>query len=341
MLKKILETGILLMLAAVLSVNAQSVSKTGTTAAKFLSIGVGAKANAMGAAYSAISNDASALYWNPSGIAGHNKFEAMFTYTKWFADINLNYFGVVIPAGEAGNIGFSVTHLDIGTMDVTTELSPEGTGETFTAASYAFGLSYAKFITVDFAVGATIKYVREDIYNSAAQGLAIDIGTIFTTPFYGIKFASSITNFGTKMQMDGDDLIVRYDPNQTTSGNNETNDAKLSTDEFEMPLRLMIGLSRQWSVMEDYKFTLAVDVNYPNDNKQWVNIGGEISLFQELVALRGGYKTLFLDDSQEGLTLGMGIKYDKLQYFGLAVDYAYQDFEYLADTHSFGISISF
>ncbi len=146
-------------------VTAQEVSKTGTTAAKFLSIGIGARANAMGGAFTAVANDASAMYWNPAGIAPLQKYEALFTYTKLFADINLNYFGAVIPVGELGVIGFNVTAVNIGEMDVTTEYYPDGTGETFNAGSYAFGLSIAKLITEDFSVGITAKYVREDIYN--------------------------------------------------------------------------------------------------------------------------------------------------------------------------------
>lgn len=317
------------------------VSKSGTTAAKFLSIGVGPRANAMGGAFTAVANDASSMYWNPSGIAYAENFEGIFTYTEMFADINLNYFGVVIPTGESGNIGINVTALNIGEMDVTTEELPEGTGETFTAGSYAFGITYARFITDNFAVGVNIKYVRENIYNSSAEGLAIDIGTIFNTPFYGIKFASSITNFGTKMNITGDDLLVRYDQDETTRGNNETVDAKLSTDNFELPLRLQIGISKELVFAENQKFTLAVDANYPNDNDQWINVGGELALFNNLVFLRGGYKALFLDDSQEGLTLGVGLKYDQSNVLGIQVDYAYQHLEYLDNTHSFGIILSF
>ena len=60
-----------------------------------------------------------------------------------------------------------------------------------------------------------------------------------------------------------------------------------------------------------------------------------------MVQLRAGYKTLFLDESQEGLTLGVGINYGGLEYLNVGVDYAYQQFEFLGDTHSFGVLLKF
>jgi hypothetical protein len=332
---------IIILLTAVSLSLPQEVKKTGTTAAKFLSIGIGARANAMGGAFTSIANDATALYWNPAGIGQLNSYEGLFTYTKLFADIHLNYFGVVIPAGDFGNFGFSVTALDFGQMEVTTEFFPDGTGEVFTAGSYAFGITYARRITADFLVGVNIKYVREDIYNSSAEGLSFDVGTIFNTPFYGIRFSSSITNYGTKMQISGDDLIIRHDPDPASSGNNETIDALYKTDPFELPLRLQIGLSRDFLFLENQRLTLAVDATHPNDNSQYLNIGGELALLDELIMLRAGYKTLFLEDSQEGLTLGVGLKYDGLSFINFGLDYAYQQFEFLGDTHSFGILLKF
>ncbi|MCX7875105.1 MAG: PorV/PorQ family protein [Melioribacteraceae bacterium] len=320
---------------------AQTVTKTGTTAAKFLSIGVGARANAMGGAYSSVANDVSAIYWNPAGIASVNETQTLFTYTRMFADININYFGFVIPAGDYGTFGASVTALNVGDMEVTTEFLPDGTGEKFSAGSYAFTLSYAKYITENFAVGANVKYIRESIYNSSASGVAFDIGTVFMTPFYGIKFASSISNYGSKMQMSGDDLLVRHDPDPQRAGNNQTIDAYYKTDEFELPLRLQVGISRDFRILDEHRLTFAIDATHPNDNHQWVNVGGEISLFNDLVSLRGGYKTLFLKDTQEGLTLGAGIKYDGLGFFKIAVDYSYQQLKFLDNMHSFTILLGF
>ncbi|MDQ7818066.1 MAG: PorV/PorQ family protein [Melioribacteraceae bacterium] len=320
---------------------AQQVTKTGTTAAKFLSIGIGPRANAMGSAYSAVADEASAMYWNPSGIAHISEYQTIFTYTKMFADINVNYFGAVIPAGDIGVFGLSVTSLNVGEMEVTTEYYPEGTGERFSASSYAFGLTYAKYITQDFAVGVTLKYIREGIYNSSAQGFGIDVGTVFTTPFYGVKFASSISNYGSKLQMSGDDLLIRHDPDPNRAGNNQTIDANYTTDQFELPLRLQVGLSRDFVILNEHRLTLAVDAIHPNDNDQWVNVGGEISLFDNLLSIRGGYKGLFLDDTQEGLTLGAGIHYGGLGVIKISVDYSYQQMKYLNHLHSFGVVLSF
>lgn len=333
----------MLLILALFTNNAftKEVKKTGTTAAKFLSIGIGPRANSMGGAFSSIGNDPSAMYWNPAGIAYIERNEAMFTYTKLFADLNLNYFGVVVPAGELGTFGVNVTAVNYGEMNVTTEDYPEGTGEVFSAASYSFGLTYAKSITEDFVVGVNIKYIREDIFNSSASGFCFDVGTIFKTPFYGIRFSSNISNYGSKMKMEGEDLLIRYDPDPTRAGNNQTLDAYYKTDEFELPLRLQVGISKDFELFEGQRFTLAVDAIHPNDNSQYINVGGELALFEETVSLRAGYRTIFMQDTQEGLTLGVGLCFDKIFSIGGSLDYSYQKYEYLGNTHSFGVVLKF
>jgi hypothetical protein len=319
----------------------QGVTKTGTTAANFLSVGIGPRAISMGGAYSSISNDASSIYWNPAGIAYSDQFQAIFTYDALFAGINLDYFGLILPAGAIGNFAVSVTAVNFGSMQVTTENQPEGTGESFTPGSYAFGISYARTITEDFIVGATAKLVTENIYHSNAMGVAFDIGTIFNTPFYGVRFASSITNFGTKMQMSGNDLLIRYNVDQTRAGSNNTVDANVATDQFDLPLRLQIGMSKDFLFMENQRFTLAIDGIVPNNNNESVNVGGELSLFDDMLSLRGGYKSLFLVDSQEGLTLGVGVKYKRAGYIDIGIDYSWQKFKYLGDVSSLGIILKF
>ena len=318
------------------------VSKTGTTAAKFLSVGIGPRANAMGGAYTSIASDASALYWNPAGVVNLDKYQAMFTYTNLFndLDINLNYFAFVIPAEDLGSFGISVTALDYGDMDVTTEYYPEGTGEKFSAASYAFGLSYAKNLTEWFAAGITIKYITEQIFNSSANGVAFDAGTLFKTPFYDIKFAVMISNYGPPMSMSGEDLLIRYDSDPSRQGNNQTVDAYYKTDNFELPLNLQIGISKDFQFLDGQRLILSVDATHPSDNLEYANVGAEFSFLDNLISVRGGYSGLFLEDNQEGLTLGVGLNY-ALGIFAVGFDYSYQDSKYLNYTNSFAVSFQF
>ena len=53
---------------------------------------------------------------------------------------------------------------------------------------------------------------------------------------------------------------------------------------------------------------IAVDALHPNDDVEYVNVGAEYT-FNNMVSLRGGYKTLFAENSEEGLSLGGGLKY--------------------------------
>mgnify|MGYP000695815015 FL=1 len=49
--------------------NTQTMTKSGTTAAQFLKIGVDARATAMGNAFTAMEGDVSSIFWNAAGLA--------------------------------------------------------------------------------------------------------------------------------------------------------------------------------------------------------------------------------------------------------------------------------
>lgn len=322
------------------SVHAQQVTKVGTTAAKFLSIPVGARAIGMGGAFVALANDASAMYWNPSGIAQLSSSEALFAHSSWIADINFNYGAVVFPIEGFGAVGVHFTSMTMDDMEKTTELAPNGTGQFFSVGSVAFGVSYARALTDWFSIGANLKYINEYISSSSATGIAFDIGTLFTTPFTGLKFGAGISNFGTKMKITGDDLLIVKDisPN---AGNNANINGVLSTDKFDLPLNLRIGFAYEAIKDEDQQLIFVVDAQHPSDNSESVNIGGEYSVFSNTLALRGGYKALGQRDSEERFTLGAGIKYPFSDALTFKFDYGYEKFERLATVHKFAIGIAF
>ena len=118
------------------------VNKTGTTAAKFLSIEVGSNAVGMGGAYTSIAKDATAMYWNPAGLSFHDTKEVYFNHANWIADISFDYFGITFPMKNKSVLGFNLTSVTMDEMEVT-RYGNENTGETFRAADYAIGSTYA------------------------------------------------------------------------------------------------------------------------------------------------------------------------------------------------------
>ncbi len=336
------KSALLLILAVwIIPALGQDVTKVGTTSAKFLNIPVGARATALGGAFAAIANDATAAYWNPGALSQLEKNELYFMHSDYFADLSLEYISLVFPWEGFGTVGLSLTALNMGEMLVTTVDDPEGlSGSTFDAGSFALGVSYARSLTDKFSIGGTVKYVSESIAKSKASGVAIDVGTIFTTPFRDIRLGVSVANFGQKFRIAGEDLLVQKDIDPSINGNNESVNANLTTDRFDLPLNLRLGLAYDPIKTENNRFTVAVDALHPNDNSESVNAGAEWALFKERFFLRGGYRNLFLEDNENSYTAGFGLRYSS-GTVTFRLDYAYADLKRLQGIHQFGFSLAF
>ncbi len=317
-----------------------NVSKRGTTAGSFLSISEGAKATAMGSAFVAVADDRSAFFWNPAGLAKIDGVGVIFDHTSWIADVAYNYVAASYNLGGMGTVGFSFLSSSYGDMKVTTVDAPNGTGQIFTASDIAFSLGYAINLTDNFAIGFNPKIIYQSIWEANAVGFAMDLGVQYRTPFDGIMLGMSISNFGTKMQMQGNTTLVTYDPDLTSTGNNGKIPANLSTDYWSLPLNFRVGLAYSPVSTENNKLTIAVDALHPSDNYESVNIGGEY-VFHDIIAIRGGYKSLFLQDSEESFALGFGLKQILLGNIAVRLDYAYQNFGRLNNIQKFTLGINF
>jgi hypothetical protein len=335
---------VLLLLITAVSITAQSfvsnVSKRGTTAASFLSISQGARAAAMGSAFVAVADDPSALFWNPAGIAKIPGGSVVFDHTNWIADIKYNYLAASYNIGDYGSLGVSFLSSAIEDMAVRTIDSPEGTGEMFGVTDAMFSVAYAINLTDNFAIGFNPKFIMQKIWRTSATAFAIDMGVLYRTPFDGIILAMSISNFGTKMKLDGNSTLVLYDPDESSSGNNGQIPAYLQTDEWSLPLNFRVGLSYQPIKTNMHEITVAVDAMHPSDDYESVNVGAEYG-FSDVFFLRGGYKSLFLKDTEESFTVGAGIKQRFYGNVAIKIDYSYGDFGRLKDVQKFSVGINF
>ncbi len=321
----------------------ETITKVGTTAGQFLKIGVGSRAVALGGAFVAEANDLSALYWNPAGLTRMRGSSVQLAYTDYLLDIDYNFAAVGTNLGNLGTVAASVIFLDSGDMTVRTAQRPDpdpATAERFSVQNLAIQLSYAKALTDRFSIGSTVKYIREQIWNSSASAMAFDIGLIFTTPFEPLRLGASMSNFGPKMQMNGRDILFSSDPDAVQSGNVEVVNAEYLTESFSLPLLFRLGLAWDALSTANHRIVLLTDAAHPNDNSEYLNVGGEYS-FRDLIFFRVGMRNMFEEDGEQGLTYGGGLNLRIDRALRVRVDYAYADFGRLEQTHWFTLDLSF
>ncbi len=315
-------------------------NKVGTSAAPFLGIGAGPRAVSMGGAFVAVASDPTALYWNPSGISRDGRTETLFEHTNYLLGTSYNFFAAVVAIDQDNAIGLSVTNLAYGSTEVTTVAEQDGTGETWDANDWAIGLTYSRNLTDRFSIAGTAKMIIQQIWRESATGYALDAGLLYITPLNNMRIGMEISNFGTDMQLAGEDLLITVSPDETVVGANTKIPAQYTTAAYPIPLIFRVGLAMDVINSSDNRVTLAVDALHPSDNVQSVNVGGEYC-WNNLVSLRAGYKSLFIPDSQEGLTLGIGLNYDITNNFNIRFDYGYEDYGLLQNIQKFALTVGF
>jgi long-subunit fatty acid transport protein len=319
-------------LRAQFSTSTEGFNNNGTRAAQFLKLAVGARASAMGESFAAVANDASALFWNPAGIGNLQNLEVHLTHMDYLLDIRFDFAGLVVPIGS-GNLGFSAAVLGMDDERVTTLADSDGeSGITWKASSFAIGMTYSRAITDRFAVGLTGKYIQENLYNSSANTLALDIGSLYNTGIRGIKIGMAMSNFGGKMKLGGRDLTQRDVDADPGVGGNIGQSADLVVNSWPLPLNFRVGLSLEVFKNESGTLLLAADFNHPTDADERVNFGAEYS-FANRLFLRGGYK---LNYDEESYTFGGGLNLPITNY-NFMLDYSFNEFGILGETHRFSL----
>ncbi len=316
-------------------------NKVGTTAAPFLKIEFGARAVAMGGSFVALADDPSGVYYNPAGIAALDKTYLTGGHTEWFADLNYDYAAFIIN-GRKANFGLWGSFLSCSDIEITTVEDPDGIGQYVSYLDGLIGFTVSAFLSDRLSVGITGKYIQQTLYNESASTFAFDIGSILRTPLRGARLGMCLVNYGGRMQLAGNDLIVQTDPWPEYEGNPDV-EARLTTESFPLPLAFKIGVAfdlvgnnEAFLFNEDHRLTIALDGIHPNDSDEKVQIGLEYGLLNTLF-LRGGYKLNY--DTQK-FTAGAGVNVAVARRV-ISVDYAYVDMDVLDATHRVSLSIGF
>ena len=297
--------------------------RVGITAADFLKIGVGARANAMGESFAAVNNDAYALFYNPAGITQFDKTEIAVAHTVWFVGLQHDFIGGVYHLDGQNSVGISIVSLQSDDMPVTTEFQPYGTGAYFKYGDLSFGATYARRMTDNFSFGVSVKYVDETLAQLSMHGVLIDLGTYYWTGLGTTRFAVSVSNFGGQLTPSGSVNLV----DGTTVS---------SFQSFSPPTIFRIGFAFEPYQDETNKLTASAQLNHPADNSENISVGAEYSYISTFF-LRAGYK---INVDEQSYSLGAGVRADA-RFAIVFFDYAFTPYQRLGDVHRFSLNLRF
>jgi hypothetical protein len=309
------------------NLNGLAQQKLAQTGMKFLSVSLDARASALGEAVTSLHTDATAMFYNPAGMARISNYASVtLGGTNYIADIKYIYGGVAFAPfdGEYGVLGINFESVNYGDLQATIRYDNDQgflDAGTFSPTAFSVGVAYAKAVTDKFSVGGNVKYVRQSLGtaivgdvqldgNGNPSGrttkaetnvMAFDFGVIYKTGFKSLDFGMDVRNFARE---------VRY-----------------VKDGFQLPLMFKIGISFDAvDLLNDvdkdmHSLLLSFDASHPRDYPEQVAIGAEYT-FMKLLSLRVGYQT---PNDEKGISAGIGLEHS-FSGFDFGVDYAYTSF---------------
>lgn len=253
----------------------------GGQAGQFLSYGVGARALAMGGAFYGVSDDATATYWNPAGLAQLGRKELTAMQATLFAQTAFNFFSYAHPSASAGTFGLSITQLNSGGFEKV-DVKYKSNGEilsidnvgSFNDQQQAIGFSWGKKLTGNYSIGMTMKNVTRKLDSSSDSFNTLDIGIL-------AKGFSKNHRLGFGMQ----------------------NLLGLKSGDTDDKLPIVIHLGNSYSTLRD-RLLVSMDLDKSQSGPTGFHLGGEFWLFRWW-ALRVGIQG---DPGIRESDFGFGIK---------------------------------
>ncbi len=294
----------------------------GTSASAFLKMGTGAPtAQAMGNAYTALSEGTQALFWNPAGSATNVTREVQISHMQWFEGVGDSSLAYIQPMGRT-MLGVTLRYLRLNDLEFRDE---HGIPQPWAGAvmqDFVASVSLARSFFNALDLGATAKYINENNANVRHINVAFDVGA-------KLRLFSNKLVLGVMGQNLGD------------------------TDEVPSAIRGGVAFNTKY-------FTVAGEIVDFVDDKVRYGVGLAIHIPEELVQvaqfdIRVGYynrdNTGFAEDgtiadklgldTTSKISLGFGFYSSEVFGYGLGLDYAMMPFGALGTAHQLAVRLQF
>ena len=272
---------VLLSFALPLSVNAQTFG------------GIGTRAEGMGGAFVAVADDASAIYWNPAGIATGAAFDFQVSVAKG----STVFVGSAVPVL---GLSFYRTHQDtrLPTVSPPADRENRGSGEVRVRAltTSNVGVTLVQTIVPGLVIGSTTRLVVGGV-EALATRTTVDVDAGALVSAWDVRFGLTARNI--------------LEPEFETEA-----------EPVRMKRQFRVGAayaSRSLPTGVHGPFSLAVDADLATTpgvlgDKRGAAVGGEYWLAQGAVGLRGGVRWSTLGDSVRAVSGGFTLKLTRYAY---------------------------
>ncbi len=274
----------------------------GDAGAAFLRIPVDARVVGMGEAGCSYVNNATALYYNPAGLANIGKFNVSANHNEWLLGMNHEYIGAGFGLENIGTFGIALNYWGSGSIQGITIRGDTIPGYYFSAYDWSLNSGFGREFG-SLALGVGVKFISEKSESLSGSALGCDFGGIYRLPLKGMSAGLSISNLGTGL--------------------------KLDQESFSLPVMIRLGWKYNLK-----NFGITQDFIFSNSDKFGLGIGVEY-IIAEILALRSGYRTADNYEGLAGLRAGFGIVVR-----GLVIDYGVAPYGRLGFSHRITISFT-
>jgi tetratricopeptide (TPR) repeat protein len=250
----------------------------------FLQWGAGARSLGMGRAFLAVSDDASATYWNPAAMVQLERKELVGLQAQLAGETSFTFLSYVSPSRKGSAWGFNMTKLaSAGFEKVSAKLDPSAPSDSPSylsvdkVGSYAVGeqamtFAYGRQVTNKLSMGLSLKRVTNTIDTFSQSFSSVD-ASIFSKVSANYRFALALRNAISQAPANSSDRL---------------------------PLTLRIG--NAYSMMNK-RLTLAADLNSSKYSGFGYNVGAEY-LITRRTAIRMGLENRYGAISETAAGLG-------------------------------------